>query len=151
MSSWRPQAADDGLSTLEALVAVAVLGMALIPILAFQTQISQAYGRYNTLRERSELERNALAALRDLNPMERPDGRMSLGESQTVTWTSHPITIESRNTAYPVGDGDFFVAIYRIDAIMVDSVKEQQFSLSFERLGWRKVIDASGTVLDAVP
>lgn len=150
MSSRRSKTSDDGLSTLEALVAVAVLGMALIPILAFQTQISQAYGRYDTLRERSELERNALAALRDLNPMERADGRMSLGESQTVTWTSHPITIESRNTAYPVGDGEFVVAIYRIDAILLDSIKQKQFSLSFERLGWRRATDASAFVPGAV-
>lgn len=127
-----------GLSTLEALVAVAILGLALLPILAFQTQISQAYERYELLNARSELERNALAALRDINPMERPTGQLNLGRSQSLSWTSRALTKERQSTAYPAGDGDFIVALYLLKVELSDKDRRTRYRMDLERLGWRK-------------
>ena len=136
-----------GLSTLEALVAVAVLGLALIPILAFQTQIGRAYERYETLNARSQFERNALAVLRDINPMEHPAGQLSLGPSQTVIWTSHALTRERLSTAYPAGDGEFVVALFLLEVQLEDRERRQEFRMDVERLGWRRsVVGASQSV-----
>ena len=134
---------ESGLSTLEALVAVALLGLALLPILAFQNQMLRSYSQYADLNARSVLEKNALAVLRDMNPMEHTDGRIELGQSQTVTWRAERISETTRGTGHPIGDGDFVIALYAINALIEDAAEKRSIRIIVERIGWRDV--ASGT------
>lgn len=137
-----------GLSTLEALVAVTVLGLALIPILGFQLQMSRAYQRYDQLQAQSQLERNALAALRDINPMEQANGQLTLGANQTLDWASEAITPEKQATGYPVGDSDFVVALYRVDAHARDGTTRQEAIFAIERIGWRRSLASAAPFPD---
>ena len=134
---------ESGLSTIEALVAIAILAIAIIPILQFQSQLATSYRRYDDLIARTDLQRNALGHLSAINPLEEPTGEVTLGLHQSLKWRSEPITEERRSTAYPVGDGDFMVALFRIEATIEDTSNKLSASLAIERLGWRKAASPS--------
>lgn len=129
---------ERGLSIIEVLVVVAIIGVTLIPILQFQTQIARTTARYAEVEARASLQRNALVVLRDLNFMERPVGQVMLAEGQTLSWRSTPLTEEAQSTAHPIGDGDFRVILYRVDAEVGDARSSARVSFSIERLGWRR-------------
>src|SRR5262249_29060709 len=112
---------DAGLSTIEVLVAVAVMGLALAPLIAVQSQISQTHARYQAAYLRATLHRNSLAMLKDLNPMAKPRGAIQLDPSRTLRWTSEAVTEVVRNADYPVGDGPYDVALYAVDAQVTDA------------------------------
>jgi len=119
-------------------VVVAIVGVTLIPILQFQTQIARTTTRYAQVEARSSLQRNALVALRELNPMERPTGRLTLAEGKIVSWNASSISKESQSTAHPIGDGEFRVALYRVEAEVSDAASGVRVAFTIERVGWRR-------------
>lgn len=127
-----------GLSTLEAIVAVAVLAIAMTPLLAFQTQIARTHARYLSAYERVTLERSAFAVLRELNPMQRPSGEVDLGAGARLRWSSRALTEEALSTAYPTGDGSFQVALFAVEARIARPRGGPDIVLEIERFGWRR-------------
>ena len=100
----RPDSPEAGLSMIEVLVAVAVLGMALAPLVVVQGQIARTHQRYEESYARTTLQRNALAILQDMNPMQTPSGEIALDDENMLVWTSRPLTDVSRGSDHPVGD-----------------------------------------------
>ena len=88
----RPDSPEAGLSMIEVLVAVAVLGMALAPLVVVQGQIARTHQRYEESYARTALQRNALAMLQDMNPMQTPSGEIALDDENTLIWTSRPLS-----------------------------------------------------------
>ncbi len=131
---------QSGLSTLEALVAVALLGIAFLPLLVFQSQITRTYARFNQEYDIAIMQRNALAVLREMNPAATPSGSVTLGANQTLSWTSSPLTQQAQNVGFPAGDGEFSVAVFRVTAVVADGqgASRTETTLTVDRLGWRK-------------
>lgn len=134
---------ERGVSALEALAALAVLAIVMIPLLELQAQIARATITQENAARRLEAQRNALALLRDINPSARPEGEIALGPGEFVRWRATPLTEETRNRAYPAGDGAFLVRLYSV-AVSVSGPKTHA-SFKVERLGWRPVEDEAAT------
>jgi len=128
-----------GLSTLEAMVAITVLGVTLVPILDLQTQIARTHARYQVLYERTTLQRNALQVLRDMNPMDTPEGEVDLQDGVLLRWRATPISEQVRSTAYSIGDGPFDVTLYRINVEIVRETPPLNLAFDVERVGWRRI------------
>jgi type II secretory pathway component PulJ len=127
-----------GLSTIEVLVAVALIGMALLPLIAVQSQIAQTHARYEAAYQRATLQRNALEITRNLNPLATPEGRVILDDQLVLEWSSEPVRLAKRGTDYPLGDGPFEVGLYRVS---VSVLNEGRVELEFttEKVGWRLI------------
>lgn len=89
-SHARPQ----GFTLLEAIVAVAILGIALIPLLSFISQMSLELRTAGDSNARSLAEQNVLAFIEPVNPMEQPEGQADLGDLH-IAWTSRPVVPET--------------------------------------------------------
>jgi len=130
-----------GLSVLEAMVAIAILAIAIAPLLEVQRQIARAHQRYDGAYQRMTLRSNAFAVLRDLNPMETPEGRLELAPDVEMRWNAAPISEEVLSTVYPNGDGQFNVALYAVEVEVADKTSGLDNKFSVERMGWRRVVE----------
>ena len=141
----RPDSPEAGLSMIEVLVAVAVLGMALAPLVVVQGQIARTHQRYEESYARTALQRNALAMLQDMNPMQTPSGEIALDDENTLVWTSRPLSDVARGSDHPIGDSAFDIALYSVDAQVIGPGRGVRLRFSTERVGWLR---AEGVATD---
>lgn len=145
----RPGDPQRGVSLLETLIAVAILGVALSAVLTLRQSLT-TQARALDARERAMTDtRNAIALLSDINPMATPDGARALSPGSTVTWratllrAAPPSTLaDERLTTAPArtlsamdGSLEPLVGLYRMDVRVLREEREIA-TFSIERLGW---------------
>lgn len=127
---------ESGFSTLEVIAAVAIIAVALVPIMMLQTQLARSQARLDASHEQSTSAQNALALLRDINPMSTPTGRRRLDARTELAWSSTPISGVSQ-TVNPTG---FEVQLYRVTgAIERDTLPLT--TVEIDLIGWRAARD----------
>lgn len=127
---------EQGFSTLEVIAAVAIIGIALIPIEALQTQISRSQARLMDVHAESTSVQNAMALLREVNPMLTPAGERRLDERTSLTWTSTPLSAPRPST----NAAGFEVQLYRVSANIRRS-NATPTTLQVDLIGWRSISD----------
>ena len=131
--------AQSGFSVIEALAALAIIAIALIPLMSLQVQVSRGYIHQRELRAELTARRNGLALLRDLNIMESPSGVRALDPETTMSWSAAPISPLTRNTRQGAGEGEFSVRLFRVRISLIrPGASPDVFSV--EQLGWRPVV-----------
>jgi Tfp pilus assembly protein PilV len=125
-----------GISALESLIALAIAGIALAPMLVLQADTTRAIAGAREDGETARATRNAIAVLDTINPMANSEGRMSLSGAQTLVWRAERITPITRALGYGGIETSFDIALYRIDAI-IERANRGNITVSVERVGWR--------------
>lgn len=122
---------------LEALIAVAVLGLGLSALLSLRQTILRQINAAAALEVADTDIRNAMALIAEVNPMIAPEGTRDISPERTVHWRAERITAVRRARVYPAGDGDHDVALFRLHVTVVvrDGVTAEY---EVERLGWRE-------------
>ncbi len=128
MKRWE----QSGFSAMEALVAVAIVAVAMVPLASLQGQVSRDAARQQAEQARLASERSALVLLRAVNPMQEPSGIRELGGGLVLHWTARPIS-----EAAPTNAGGFDVALYRIEAQIQDSGRRPLANFAVDQVGWR--------------
>jgi Tfp pilus assembly protein PilV len=140
-----------GFSTLEALVAVAIVALSLTPLIAIQVQIARTHARNDAARIAAVMQSNALAAIADLNPVAEASGERELAPGATVRWTSKQISTPVRGVGYPLGDGEFEVALFEVSVEARDPARATPLQFSVEKVGWRRAAVGGATPLIQPP
>jgi general secretion pathway protein I len=125
-----------GFSVIEALVALAIVALVLMPLIALQTQVTRTFGRQAQLHDRMTAQRNALAVLREINLMPEPVGERRLAPGTRLHWIARPISRPARSIEFLGQAGRFDVALYRADAV-VETGAGPIASFAIEQVGWR--------------
>jgi general secretion pathway protein I len=103
-----------GFTLLEAIVAVAVLGMALMPLLAFISQSALNLRLAGDANARSLAQQNVLSFIETLNPMDQPLGEIDLGDLHVI-WTSRQTVPEIANSTLANGLPGFRLGFFDVD------------------------------------
>lgn len=127
---------ERGFSTLEVIAAVAIIGIALVPIVSLQTQLTRSQARLEEVHADSTAVQNAMALLREVNPMLTPTGQRQFSDRTTLTWTSTPVSAV-RTSTNPTG---FAVQLYRINAD-IQRPDAPTTTLQVDLVGWRAVTE----------
>lgn len=125
-----------GFSALEALIAAAILGLVMIPLLDLQRQADRDARRFETMRTALLAQRSAMDLLTSVNPMLEPVGRRDLSTGVAMQWRAAPISRRVRSIGYLNAEGDFDVALYRLEVEILQSNRPIA-TFSFEQEGWR--------------
>jgi general secretion pathway protein I len=130
---------ESGFSTLEVIAAVAIIGIALVPIATLQIQLSRGQARLTEAQTESTDVHNAMALLREVNPMLSPEGQRRLDDRTTLTWTSASVS-GLRQSVNPAG---FEVQLYRVDGA-IRRENAPVTAVQLDLIGWRASSAAAG-------
>lgn len=125
-----------GFSLIEALVALTIAALTLAAIFELQVQMVRGQQRAVDAMEQVAAQENALALTRDINPMASPEGRISLPEGDTISWTSEPLGLPQQNAGFPTGNGAYQVQLYRLTVTVERVNGRSPGPLVFDRMGW---------------
>ena len=84
------KSSEQGFTVLEALVAIALLAIALIPLLSFQSQIVNGSVRLETNAERLIAQASAYEYLSTIDYGVSPEGDMEIGGGWVLAWSTKP-------------------------------------------------------------
>lgn len=133
----RRHAKKGGFSLLEAMVALAIGAMVLGAILGLQHEFVDAQRRHDATLKSSNLQRDVLALIREVNPAERPDGEIALPPDRTIRWTSEAVSDAKLTAGFPRGDGNYTATLYALTVNVQDTGGRNLIApFTVERVGW---------------
>jgi general secretion pathway protein I len=125
-----------GFTLLEAIIAIAILGIALIPLLSFTSQsVLQLHAAADS-NARSIAEQNVLAFLETLNPLDQPTGSTTLGDLR-VQWSSKPLVDQSQNTTPGSALPYYVIGFYSVDVRVSRDGADPWFEFAARKVGYR--------------
>lgn len=126
-----------GFTLLEAIVALAVMAMALIPMVAFVSQSANELQRAGESNERSFVMQSALALMDPINPMTEAQGTLPLDRNITIMWESQPIV--EPNPGIQVGSGlpAYRLGFYKVHVSLLRD-RETWFDFDMRKVGYEK-------------
>ncbi|MHB1206447.1 MAG: type IV pilus modification PilV family protein [Rhodospirillaceae bacterium] len=130
-----------GFTLLEAIVAMAVMSLALIPLVSFVTQSANELQRAGESNTRSFVMQSALALMEPINPMVEGTGNIPLDHDLTLIWDTQ--TIVEPNPGIQVGSG---LAAYRLGFykvhVVVNRGQTAWFDFDMRKVGYEKTSQA---------
>ena len=130
-----------GFSTLEAIIAVALIATAFLPILILQTQLVQTSLSIERAEKTTIAMRSALALLRVTNPLLQPQGEALVGEA-ILSWTAEPISPLTNVRDGGGGQSRFVSQLFRVRAtLQFRGVRQREFEVVL--MGWRATTPAN--------
>ena len=133
------QSSQGGFTLLEALVALTILGLALVPMVSFISQSADQLARVAERNERSLATQAAVAMLDPVNPLENPQGEESLGQNLTVRWSSNPTTAPNDRPQFRTGLPGFRVSFYDVRVSLLRRNSDPWFEFDMRKVGYQKI------------
>ena len=96
------KSAQAGFSTLEAIVALAILATGMLPLLTLQSQLTQSAARMEHQADIVQARNVAVTYLSLVNPADAPTGEEALGGGWKLSWQSYAIEAP-RRARYGIG------------------------------------------------
>lgn len=125
---------EAGFSVLEALVAMAILAGALLPLLALQGQFIRSVAQMDAVEERLSVQALLAAKIASTNLSDISEGSFDV-EDVTVNWSAAPL-VAPRPVKNQGGQRSRFnVTYYSVTAILVQPTG-QRTSMDMRGLGW---------------
>ncbi len=133
-TSPTPQA---GFTLLEAIVALTLFSLGALALFGWLGTSMATFERVEDDRLRLAASRSALDLLRQVNPMQRPEGLVEI-ENLRVAWRSEPILAPTDGMSQVGRPTLYEIALYRLDVeISLDGRELPGFSV--RQVGWRQV------------
>lgn len=126
-----------GFTLLEAIVAIAIVGIALVPILTFISQMVGALTRAGDVNARNLAEQSIIELLEPLNPLEQPVGEDQLGDL-TIKWESENIIPPNKGPITGAGLAGFSVGFYTVTVNVERLQKGPWFSFTMRKVGYKR-------------
>lgn len=128
-----------GFTLLEAIVALAVMSLALVPMVAFVTQAADELQRAGDANARSFVMQSALALMEPINPMAEAQGSLALDRNITLSWDSVPLV--EPNTGINVGAGlpAYRIGFYKVH-VMLARGPDPWFDFDMRKVGYEKTM-----------
>jgi general secretion pathway protein I len=109
-----------GFTLLEAVIAIALVAAAAMPLYAFFSRSLDGLYRAAEVNRESQASLTVLSFLSGLNPMERPSGEEGLGALR-LRWKSREVVPVTDSIGYPRGIGLFHVGLYEVTGEILDA------------------------------
>ena len=123
-----------GFSLLEAIVAMALLGLAASALLAWLDSTLISASRVRAVNSEAMLILDALPIVEHVNPMQNPEGSFAI-PPLSVRWKSKQLG-DLRDSAVPLeATGVFKVGLYEVD-VVAKGAHEEEAHFTLRRVGW---------------
>ncbi len=132
----RPE--ESGFTLLEAIVALTLLGLALVPMLSFISESAGQLARVADTNERSLAVQSAVALLDPINPMETPQGEEIIGQDLIIRWSSNLVIPPNDGPQIGMGLPGFRVGFYDVRVSLLRNTNPW-FEFDLRKAGYQKI------------
>jgi hypothetical protein len=122
---------------LEAIVAMVIVGAALLPLLSFISQAARQLTAVADANERSLAMENALALVEPINPMAEPQGQIALDRNHTLLWRSEEIVTPKPQVLVGAGLAAYKLGLYRME-VTISRDGASWFSFDVRKVGYER-------------
>ncbi len=146
----RPKASR-GFTLLEAIVAVAIVGIALVPVITFISQMVTGLTRAGDANARNLAEQAVIELLEPLNPLDRPSGDDQVGD-MLIHWESKDIIPPTKDVRVGTGLAGFSLGFYNV-TVSVARASGPWFSFDMRKVGYQRLgsLQMPGTIPSTPP
>ncbi|MDE0801057.1 MAG: prepilin-type N-terminal cleavage/methylation domain-containing protein [Rhodospirillaceae bacterium] len=137
LSLPRAKKGSQGFTFIEAIVAMAIVGMAALPILLLISQSLDQLTRSADANERASAMQSAIAIIDPINPMNTPSGETSMG-TISFTWTSELLVAPNDGEQVGAGLPGYRVGFYKV-TIDVTKMGSPWFNFDMRKVGYEKI------------
>jgi prepilin-type N-terminal cleavage/methylation domain-containing protein len=127
-----------GFTLLEAIVAVTIIGMTMVPLLSFLSQAALQLMAASESNARNAVTRDVLAFMETVNPLAQDSGTTALGDVQ-VSWTSAPLVEPNTRIRPGVGLASFSVGFYKVNVRVARGAQDPWFDFDLRKVGYRRI------------
>ena len=143
-----PMKMNKGFTLIEALIAIAILGAALLPIMALMSQSINQIHKIAESNAKSSAQDSALAIIEPINPMENPSREAELVGFNMV-WSSEQIVPPNNTVQIGAGLAGYKVAFYIVNIEILKN-SEPWFSFQVRKVGHRRIQNSINPFSDTV-
>jgi len=133
----RPRASR-GFTLLEAIVAVAIVGIALVPVITFISQMVSALTRAGDSNARSLAEQAIIELLEPLNPLANPIGDDQIGDL-LIHWESASIITPNKQVRVGAGLAGYSLGFYNVTVSVARADAGPWFSFDLRKVGYERL------------
>ena len=128
-----------GFTLLEAIVALAIMALALIPLVTYIAQAADSLQRAGESNDRSVAMQAALALMDPVNPLAEPQGQLPIDDTVSVEW--HSDIAVPPNTGVLVGGGlaNFRIGFYTMHVTLSRTNEPSWFSFDLRKVGYERI------------
>ena len=130
--------ASRGFTLLEAIVAVAVVGIALVPVITFISQMVSALTRAGDSNARSLAQHAIIELLEPLNPLSHPIGDDQIGDL-LIHWESASIIIPNKQVRVGAGLAGYSLGFYNVTVSVARANTGPWFSFDMRKVGYERI------------
>ena len=137
-----------GFTLIEAIVAMAILGAAILPIMALLSQSINQIHKIAESNAKSAAKNSALSVIDPINPMETPNGEIDMGDFNLL-WSSELIVPPNKEIKIGTGLAGYKVSFY---LVKVELFKENKpwFYFTARKLGHERFKSINGPFQDSI-
>jgi prepilin-type N-terminal cleavage/methylation domain-containing protein len=108
-----------GFTLLEAIVALTILGIALVPVMSFMAESARQITVAADSNLRAEAQKTVMGFIEVLNPMTTPSAAINLSNHMSVEWVSTPMTNPETEANLSGRLGAYRIAFYNVDVTVL--------------------------------
>ena len=127
-----------GFTLLEAIVAIAIVGIALIPIITFVSQMVTGLTRAGDANAKNLAQQSIMELLESMNPLEYPIGDDQIGDLM-IHWESADIIPASSVLRVGVGLPGVSIGFYKVIVSVSRTGAGPWFSFDMRKVGYRRI------------
>ena len=126
-----------GFTLLEAIVAVAILGIALVPIITFVAQMVSSLNRAANSNIENLAKISIIEVLEPLNPLLNPNGNEQIG-NLTIQWKSVSIVAPVEISQIGAGLAGYDAGFYRVTVSVERKNLGPWFTFDIRKVGYKR-------------
>jgi Tfp pilus assembly protein PilV len=150
MTTKSPLRGTAGFTLLEAIVALTVMALALIPLVSFIAQAANELQRAGDSNERSFVTQSVLALMDPINPMEEPKGELPLDGHIYVSWRSDTIVDPPEGLLAGAALSGFRLGFYTVH-VSVSRDRDSWFEFDLRKVGYTRLQTLSPFSSEPIP
>lgn len=131
-----------GFTLLEAIVAITIVGLTLLPLVSYIGQSADQLQRTADSNERSLVMQSALALMTPVNPLLEPEGKLPLDSNITVAWRSETLVEPNTTALLGAGLGGFRLGFYKMHVVVSRAETAEWFAFDLRKVGYDRFVSA---------
>jgi len=131
-----------GFTLLEAIVAITLVGLTLLPLVAYISQTTDALQRAADRNLQSVVTQSALALMTPVNPLLEPEGKLPFDKDMTITWKSEVLVEPNATALVGAGLSGYRLGFYKVHVTVSRADTPEWFAFDLRKVGYGKFTSA---------